>query len=122
MAADRTLMAVIRTALSLIGFGFTIYQFFTYLRDAGALDRAGAPRNFGVALVILGVGLLFVGCAFHIQFMRGLRLTRNDMMSDGLIHGQSRFPVSYTLLIALLLLVLGIATLASIVFDIGPFG
>ena len=28
MAADRTLMGWIRTALSMIGFGFTIYQVF----------------------------------------------------------------------------------------------
>jgi putative membrane protein len=28
MSADRTLMSVVRTSLSLIGFGFTIYQFF----------------------------------------------------------------------------------------------
>jgi hypothetical protein len=30
MSADRTLMSVIRTSLALIGFGFTIFQFFRY--------------------------------------------------------------------------------------------
>src|SRR6187431_239840 len=55
MSADRTLMSVIRTALSLIGFGFTIFQFFSKLRDAGTLAHAAAPRNFGVALVALGI-------------------------------------------------------------------
>jgi len=29
-AAERTLMAWIRTAISMIGFGFTIYKFFQY--------------------------------------------------------------------------------------------
>ena len=28
MSADRTLMSIIRTSLSLISFGFTIFQFF----------------------------------------------------------------------------------------------
>jgi putative membrane protein len=34
MSADRTLMSVVRTSLSLIGFGFTIFQFFRYLRQS----------------------------------------------------------------------------------------
>ena len=32
MSADRTLMSVIRTSLSLISFGFTIFQVFEKLR------------------------------------------------------------------------------------------
>jgi inner membrane protein YidH len=32
-AHDRTLMAWVRTATSLISFGFTIYKFFQYLRE-----------------------------------------------------------------------------------------
>lgn len=122
MSADRTLMSVIRTALSLIGFGFTIYQFFHHLVESGALHRAEAPRNFGLGLVVTGIGMLLVGCAFHIQFMIGLRETRKELVSEGFIHGQSRFPVSYTLIVALLLLVLGVVTLASMVFDTRPFG
>ena len=61
MSADRTLMSVIRTSLSLIGFGFTIAQVFEKLRDAGTLTSANAPRNFGLALVFLGVALLVMG-------------------------------------------------------------
>ena len=55
LAEDRTLMAVIRTALSLIGFGFTIFQFFQSLRERGTIATAAAPRNFGASLVGLGV-------------------------------------------------------------------
>jgi len=61
MSADRTLMSVIRTSLSLIGFGFTIAQFFEKLRNAGTISSAAAPRNFGLALVFLGVALLVMG-------------------------------------------------------------
>src|ERR671935_78613 len=47
MSADRTLMAVIRTSLSLIGFGFTIYQFFGYLREtAGAMQLLRSEAQF----------------------------------------------------------------------------
>src|ERR1017187_5548895 len=67
LSADRTLMSVIRTSLSLIGFGFTIFQFFQKLRVAGTLARAEAPRNFGLALVFLGVGMLIIGIIYHVQ-------------------------------------------------------
>src|SRR5262245_49072404 len=120
MSADRTLMSVIRTGLSLISFGFTIYQFFERLTDQGLLRGSHAPRNFGAALVYLGVGMVAVGIAFHIQFMRSLRQQRQDMKEEGLIHAESRFPVSYTLVVAILLLVLGLAAIASLTFHAGP--
>jgi putative membrane protein len=122
LSADRTLMSVIRTALSLIGFGFTIYQAFEKLRDAGTITHATAPRNFGIALVLLGIGMLIVGMVYHLQFMRELRHTRDEMTDAALIHGQSGFPVSFTFVIALLLLILGIVVIVSMVFHIPPFG
>jgi len=122
MSADRTLMSVIRTSLSLISFGFTIYQVFEKLREAGTLAHAAAPRNFGVTLVTLGVLMLIGGIVYHIQFMVGLRDERTAMAGDGLIHAQSRFPVSLILIAALLLLVVGIVAIVSMVFQSGPFG
>jgi putative membrane protein len=63
MALERTLMAWVRTGLSLIGFGFTIVQFFQRLNDmqgvAPAL-RPQAPRNMGLALIAAGVFALLV--------------------------------------------------------------
>jgi putative membrane protein len=121
MSADRTLMSVIRTSLSLIGFGFTIFQFFAKLKDAGTLAN-GSPRNFGLALVFLGVGMLVVGIVYHLQFMHGLRGERHEMVAEGLIHGQSRFPVSFTMIIAVLLLLTGLLAIAGMSFGVGPFG
>lgn len=122
LSADRTLMSVIRTALSLIGFGFTIYQAFEKLREAGTIAHDSAPRNFGIALVLIGIGMLVVGMVYHLQFMVQLRHTRNEMTEEGLVHGQSRFPVSFTFVIALLLLVLGLFAIVSMVFNVGPLG
>jgi len=121
MSADRTLMAVIRTSLSLIGFGFTIFQFFQRLREAGTLTHAGSARNFGITLVALGILMLIGGIVYHIQYMLGLRAQRKDMAADRLIHGESRFPVSLTLITAILLLVTGITAIVSMIFQIGPF-
>ena len=122
MSADRTLMAVIRTSLSLIGFGFTIFQFFQRLRDAGTLSHVGSARNFGITLVALGILMLVGGIVYHSQYMLDLRAQRRDMSADGLIHGESRFQVSLTLITAILLLITGITAIVSMVFQVGPFG
>jgi putative membrane protein len=121
MSADRTLMAVIRTALSLITFGFTIYKFFEQLVDSSVIRNANAGRNFGFSLVVLGVGMLVLGIIYHLHFMHGLRNLREELTEEGLIHGQSGFPVSLTLITAVLLLLLGLLAIASMVFDVGPF-
>jgi putative membrane protein len=122
MSADRTLMSVIRTSLSLISFGFTIYQFFERLTEQNVLRTTHAARHFGVTLVYLGVAMVAVGIAFHVQFMLSLRRQRQDMKAEGLIHGESRFPVSYTLVVAVVLLLLGIAAILSVTFNTGPLG
>jgi putative membrane protein len=121
LAEDRTLMAVIRTALSLIGFGFTIAQVFQKLRDQDIITKAAAPRNFGLALVGLGIVMLVLGIVYHVQFMLGLRHLRESMRAEGLIHGESVFPVSLTLITAVVLLVIGVAAILSMAFHVGPF-
>lgn len=121
MSADRTLMSVIRTSLSLISFGFTIFQVFQKMRDQSVITHAGAARNFGVTLVGLGIIMLIGGIAYHVQFMLHLRYQRDVMITDGLVHGESKFPVSLTLLTAIILLLVGIFAIASMVFNIGPF-
>jgi putative membrane protein len=122
MSTDRTLMSVIRTSLSLISFGFTIVQFFQHLRESNTLSGgAHASRNFGLALVLLGVGMLVLGIAYHAWFMVELRRTREQMTNAGLIHGESEFPVSMTLIVAILLLLIGALALASMAFKLGPF-
>ena len=123
MSAERTLMSVIRTSLSLIGFGFTIFQFFDHLRESNLMTAgARAPRLFGTTLVFLGVGMLVVGILYHVEYMRELRHERERLKQAHLIHAESAYPVSMTLVIALLLLAIGMLAIASMVFRAGPFG
>ncbi len=121
MSAERTLMSVVRTSLSMISFGFTIYAFFGQLQKDNLLRRENAPRNFGVTLICLGVAILAAGIAYHLAFMRELRRTREEMAAEGLIHARSHFPVSYSLIVAVLLLALGVAAIANATFHFGPF-
>lgn len=53
LSVERTYMSWVRTATSLIGFGFTIFNFLRQLDQAGR--RPEAPKNFGLAFI--GVGL-----------------------------------------------------------------
>jgi putative membrane protein len=122
MSADRTLMSVMRTSLSLIGFGFTIYQIFQKAHEANLLKSSGTPRHFGEALVVLGIAMLVLGIGYHVAFMIGLRKERGQLKADGLIHAQSAYPVSLTLLAAVALLILGALAIFSMVFDVDPFG
>ena len=122
MSADRTLMSVIRTSLSLIGFGFTIFQFFQKLHAADVLQSSGASRRFGQALVWLGITMLIVGIAYHVRFMVGLRHQRDQMKTVNLIHADSGFPVSMTLVVAVLLLAIGLLAVFGMSFNTWPFG
>lgn len=122
MSADRTLMSVIRTSLSLISFGFTIFQVFEKMREQDVITHAAAARNFGVTLVLLGIIMLVGGIIYHVQFMLHLREVRAEMTTSELIHGESKFPPSLTLITAVILLLIGIFAIVSMVFQVGPFG
>lgn len=117
MSADRTLMSEIRTALSLISFGFTIYQVFKKLVEAGMIHQTHTPRTFGLSLIVLGVVLLIGGIIRQLQFATELRGTRQQMTEEGLIHAESRFPVSLTLIVAIALTVVGLSAAVGILLD-----
>jgi putative membrane protein len=121
LSADRTLMSIIRTSLSLISFGFTIFQIFEKAYQAEIIKSAAAASTFGQALVLLGSVMLALGIVYHLRFMVELRRERAEMKADGLVHGDSAFPVSLTLLVAVALFVIGLFAVASTVFGVGPF-
>jgi len=78
-ASDRTLMAWVRTSLSLIGFGFGIASFRDILMEAGLVRRPMENLNitliFGLSFIGLGVmGLL----AASIQHWRILQHLKQD--------------------------------------------
>jgi putative membrane protein len=63
LALERTLMSWVRTAVSLIGFGFAIVQFFDRLQkmpEARAALLPDAPQYLGLALIFCGVLALVI--------------------------------------------------------------
>ncbi len=58
LSHERTLMAWVRTATSLISFGFTIYKFFQYMQEQGQVkpvERLFGPREFAQLMISIGV-------------------------------------------------------------------
>src|SRR5262245_58771576 len=96
LAIDRTLMAMIRTALALISFGFTIFQFFHRLADQFHVEAvtAQAARNFGLSLLLLGVGLLVSGLVDNYVAIRKLDRRRGDLHDLSLLRHDTRYRTS----------------------------
>jgi putative membrane protein len=121
LAADRTLMSIIRTALSLIGFGFTIFKFFRSVKEITKhkVDPAALAGEVGLSMVGLGIGILFLGIIYHILFMLQVRKERQRLDKDQLIDSHDEFPISMTLVIAILLLLLGLYIIFKMILDVG---
>ena len=122
MSAERTLMSVIRTALSLISFGFTIYQFISKFADQQPRAATGA-RNFGVTLILLGIGTLVVGLLDHFNALKGLRQRRETLYAADLLHhGMASYRPSSIGVVGFLLLFVGLIAIVGMVLRAGPFG
>ena len=74
LAHERTLMAWVRTATSMISFGFTIYKFFEYEQGRGAPVMHGVltPRDFAMVMVSIGLVALVMATLAHRKEIRGL--------------------------------------------------
>jgi len=79
LALEMTMMAWIRMAITLVGFGFTIVQFFERLNDMEGVAPAAQPfaaRYVGLVLIAAGVGALVVSA---LQYRATIRyLWQND--------------------------------------------
>ncbi len=101
-AAERTLMAWIRTAISMVTFGVAFDRFFAYLPVEGKLRESDpTSRWFGMLLVASGVLLLLVAVIEHVRILG--RLKRHLPLLGG--------PFSLPLLGAAMVLLIGMAAL-----------
>ena len=111
--ADRLMMQMVQTSLSLIGFGFTINAFFSGV-DNAALDADQTARRTGLALLCTGLVFLALG----IWNQAGLRLSiRARHRAQGGREDSRRYrgySAAPSFLLAGMLLIVGLGALASI--------
>ena len=104
----RTLLAWARTSVSMIGFGFTIYNFYRgFLEDLATAGRADAARNLGLALVTAGTVAMVVAVWNYWGVNRSLsRLHATLQIPEDFEH---RWAIAYT--ISAVLILIGTITL-----------
>ena len=77
LGLERTYLAWLRTAVSLIGFGFTIVQFFARLQKTPGIGgremRPQEPRDLGLALIATGIGVLVISSWQYLSLQSYLR-------------------------------------------------
>jgi putative membrane protein len=94
-------MAWIRTAFSMISFGFTIFKFFEYLGQSKALDaqpQAGGARNLGATMIFLGTASLIGATWQHWRMLK-------QMKADG-------YPVGFSLSLVVAVVITAVGLLA----------
>jgi putative membrane protein len=123
MSTDRTLMSAARTSISLLGFGFTIFQFFHVLNDKFLNSKLPpeAPRRFGGSLILLGMILLAMALWFHRREVLALRTRRQNLFEQGLIHQPAIHKTSAAVAISILLLVIGALAMWSVATHSGVY-
>src|SRR5271169_6645319 len=78
LAAERTLLAWIRTGLALMGFGFVVARFGIFLQEFQSAPHAsaGLPYGlslwFGTALIAASVVVNLLSGWYHLQLIRNL--------------------------------------------------
>jgi putative membrane protein len=78
LAAERTLLAWIRTGLALMGFGFVVARFGVFLQQLEVMQRApsqqpyGLSLWFGTALIAVGVIVNVFAGWHHLRLVREL--------------------------------------------------
>jgi len=101
LAGQRTLLAWIRTALALMGFGFLVARFGLFLRHLAAIDHDVSTRHtgfslwMGTSLVIVGVVVNIYAALRHHQFAR-------DFRSDLSRPKHSLFEIALAMILAIL--------------------
>lgn len=101
LAAERTLLAWIRTGLALMGFGFVVARFGLFLQEFAAFQHAnlrqppGLSLWFGTALIVGGVLVNVFASWRHAKLVRALDT------SDGLRVVSWTKPISVAIFLAL---------------------
>ena len=110
-AAERTLLAWVRTGLTIMAFGFVVARFGLFLRLLASQQGQGIPESVlhshisnavGIALVLIGVACMVLGAVHHRSYVT--TLPPEDVPRS---HA-AVYPIGLSVLLAVLGLVLAV--------------
>ena len=113
LSLERTMMSWLRTAVSLIGFGFAIVKFFERLEDVAGVKPAehpSAPKYLGLALISSGILALLISIWqywWFVGYLWGGSFTPVAGMGAGATSEKMKSPV-----VAVAVLLVGIGLFA----------
>ena len=109
LASDRTTMGYMRTAISLIGFGFSIPALFKVVTSVPGLEDAPLARAqmVGVSMLILAGFMLLIAIVQQVLFLRRLAHI-----------AQQSFPFSVALLGCVVVFAIAIVAAVNILLNI----
>jgi putative membrane protein len=103
----RTLLAWARTSVSMIGFGFTIYNFYRgFLEDLAGSHGTDAARNLGLALVGAGTVAMVIALWNYWSINKALAAMDRDFPIPREL--QMHWVISYV--VAVVLALIGLVT------------
>ena len=111
LSIERTMMSWLRTAVSLIGFGFAIVQFFERFENMRGVEAAlhpSASKYVGLALITSGIAALLISIwqyRWTIHYLWGADFAPIAGMRAGATKEQMQSPV---LAVAVLLVCIGL--------------
>lgn len=107
LAAERTLLAWIRTGVAMMGFGFVVARFGMFLRELASIHSApaeirssGTSLWIGTALVVLGAATNLLATLEYRRFLRALEAGETRVY---------RGTWSMAVIVAVLLALIGLA-------------
>jgi uncharacterized protein (DUF302 family)/uncharacterized membrane protein YidH (DUF202 family) len=105
LAAERTLLAWVRTGLALMGFGFVVARFGLFLQELQTVQKTLSGQSYGLSLWF-GTALIAVGVMVNLfAGWQHARLVR-DLDRGGVLHAR---PAAPAVAIALFLALVGLA-------------
>ncbi len=103
LAADRTMLAWVRTAVSLISFGFTIFKVLQYVEEKAATSvvRAETPRNLGIFMILVGIVPLLMAMVQYKHTLKRLQAKGHIIFNPNFIAANLIFLFGFILLVSI---------------------
>jgi uncharacterized protein (DUF302 family)/uncharacterized membrane protein YidH (DUF202 family) len=112
LAAERTVLAWIRTGIALMGLGFVLARFGLFLQEFNHLQPYSPVRSYGISLWI-GVALILMGVAVCLLSMfRHLRMLKQLEAGESLYLRRPRLVIG----VAVALVALGLVMAGYLIF------